>query len=157
MPLGRALQLQLLLPAGGDPRRGPWASVTHIRLIHVSTDHALHFHAGFAHPQWTMGQPEVTGLLGRDDDLWFATDLSACHSRFITQSVRANGQRRGGRSSAPSLWPGQGVAAAMAAPGRPPGPARLGRALTRQRPPLPGTLHPGAPRRSGEMAAAANA
>jgi hypothetical protein len=103
MPLGRALQLQLLLPAGGDPRRGPWASVTHIRLIHVSTDHALHFHAGFAHPQWTMGQPEVTGLLGRNDDLWFATDLSACHSRFITQSVRANGQRRGGRSSAPSL------------------------------------------------------
>jgi hypothetical protein len=66
----------------------PWASGTHIRLIHVPTDHALHSHAGFVHPQWTMGQQEVTGFLGRDDnDLWFATDLSARDSRFITQSV----------------------------------------------------------------------
>lgn len=66
----------------------PWASGTHIRLIHIPTDHALHSHAGFAHPQWTMGQQEVTGFPGRDDnDLWFATDLSTRDSRFTTQSV----------------------------------------------------------------------
>jgi dolichyl-phosphate-mannose--protein O-mannosyl transferase len=54
----------------------PWASGTHIRLIHIPTGHALHPHAGFAHPQWTIGQHAVTGNPVRDDnDLWFATDL----------------------------------------------------------------------------------
>lgn len=55
----------------------PWASGARARLIHVLTDHALHSHAGYSHPQWTMGQQEVTGFVGRDDnDLWFALDVA---------------------------------------------------------------------------------
>lgn len=45
------------------------------RLIHINTNHALHSHSGFSHPQWTKGQQEVTGFASRDDnDLWTLYD-----------------------------------------------------------------------------------
>jgi dolichyl-phosphate-mannose--protein O-mannosyl transferase len=43
-----------------------------MRLIHVNTNHALHSHAGWSHPQWTANQQEVTGFGGRDDNDWWA-------------------------------------------------------------------------------------
>jgi hypothetical protein len=50
---------------------GTWDSGKRLKLIHVLTNHALHSHSGFSHPQWTAGQQEVTGFSGRDDnDLW---------------------------------------------------------------------------------------
>lgn len=55
---------------------GEWTAGTRLRLIHVATNHALHSHAGAAHPQWTLDQQEVTGFGGRDDnDLWTADEL----------------------------------------------------------------------------------
>ncbi|MBP6809927.1 MAG: hypothetical protein KA138_00290 [Saprospiraceae bacterium] len=57
---------------GGDT----WAANRRIRLIHINTNHALHSHAGHAHPQWTAGQQEVTGFGGRDDnDWWVLTEI----------------------------------------------------------------------------------
>lgn len=55
---------------------GTWAANRRIRLIHINTNHALHSHAGHAHPQWTAGQQEVTGFGGRDDnDWWVLTEI----------------------------------------------------------------------------------
>jgi hypothetical protein len=50
---------------------GTWSSGKRMRLIHVGTNHALHSHAGFSHPEWTMGQQEVTGFSDRDDNDWW--------------------------------------------------------------------------------------
>lgn len=55
---------------------GPWTLDKRVKLIHVPTNHALHSHAGFSHPQWTMGQQEVTCFSGRDDnDWWYLTEV----------------------------------------------------------------------------------
>jgi hypothetical protein len=51
---------------------GTWDSGKRLRLIHVLTNHALHSHSGFSHPQWTAGQQEVTGFAGRDDNDWWS-------------------------------------------------------------------------------------
>jgi hypothetical protein len=51
---------------------GTWDSGKRLRLIHVLTNHALHSHRGFSHPQWTAGQQEVTGFAGRDDNDWWS-------------------------------------------------------------------------------------
>ncbi|MDQ3702859.1 MAG: hypothetical protein M3442_18330, partial [Chloroflexota bacterium] len=53
--------------AGG----GAWDSAKRVRLVHAPTGCALHSHAGWAHPQWTLGQQEVTGFAGRDDNDWW--------------------------------------------------------------------------------------
>jgi C1A family cysteine protease len=67
---------------------GQWDGGKQIRLIHAPTAVALHSHGGFSHPQWTMGQQEVTGFSGRDaNDLWFASDFLARDARFASQSV----------------------------------------------------------------------
>jgi hypothetical protein len=67
---------------------GPWDAGRQVRLIHVPTAHALHSHAGYSHPQWTMGQQEVTGYADRDgNDLWFASDFLARDARFVSQSA----------------------------------------------------------------------
>jgi hypothetical protein len=67
---------------------GPWVADKRVRLIHVSTGHALHSHAGFEHPQWTMGQQEVTCFSQRDDnDFWLASDFLAADACFVSQSV----------------------------------------------------------------------
>ena len=50
---------------------GSWASGKRVRLVHVNTNHALHSHAGYSHPQWTMGQQEVTAYADRDDNDWW--------------------------------------------------------------------------------------
>jgi dolichyl-phosphate-mannose--protein O-mannosyl transferase len=42
-----------------------------VRLIHVLTDHVLHSHGGFSHPEWTLGQQEVTCYPWRDDNDWW--------------------------------------------------------------------------------------
>ncbi|MBP6809926.1 MAG: membrane dipeptidase [Saprospiraceae bacterium] len=77
---------------GGDT----WAANRRIRLIHINTNHALHSHAGHAHPQWTAGQQEVTGFGGRDDnDWWVLTELRVQWESFPGQGrdigVGANG------------------------------------------------------------------
>jgi dolichyl-phosphate-mannose--protein O-mannosyl transferase len=52
---------------------GVWKAGTRIRLIHVNSNHALHSHSGYSHPQWTHGQQEVTSYVGRDDnDFWYS-------------------------------------------------------------------------------------
>lgn len=57
---------------------GTWSLNTRIRLIHVNTNHALHSHSGFYHPDWTANQQEVTGFGGRDDnDLWTMTEIKS--------------------------------------------------------------------------------
>ncbi|WP_198351761.1 C1 family peptidase [Streptomyces typhae] len=67
---------------------GTWQAGRRIRLIHVATGHALHSHRGHAHPDWTMGQQEVTCFAGRDaNDLWFASDFRARDALFVAQSV----------------------------------------------------------------------
>lgn len=50
---------------------GVWEFGKRVRLIHINTNRALHSHAGFFHPQWTMGQQEVTGYAARDDNDWW--------------------------------------------------------------------------------------
>jgi endonuclease/exonuclease/phosphatase family metal-dependent hydrolase len=50
---------------------GAWEAGERVRLIHVNTNHALHSHAGLSHPQWTLGQQEVTGFPQRDDNDWW--------------------------------------------------------------------------------------
>lgn len=50
---------------------GPWMAGPRARLIHANTNHALHSHEGFFHPEWTMGQQEVTCFPGRDDNDWW--------------------------------------------------------------------------------------
>ncbi|MFZ3555057.1 C1 family peptidase [Streptomyces sp. BH055] len=67
---------------------GTWQAGRQLRLIHVPTDHALHSHHGYSHPDWTMGQQEVTCFGGRDaNDLWFASDFRARDALFVTQSL----------------------------------------------------------------------
>lgn len=56
------------LEAGG----GVWSNNGRLRLIHTNTNHALHSHFGFAHPNWTMNQQEVTCFPFRDDNDWWA-------------------------------------------------------------------------------------
>ena len=51
---------------------GAWEIGKRARLIHNNTNRALHSHAGFSHPQWTMGQQEVTGYPARDDNDWWS-------------------------------------------------------------------------------------
>jgi dolichyl-phosphate-mannose--protein O-mannosyl transferase len=51
---------------------GAWESGKRVRLIHSNTNSALHSHGGFSHPQWTMGQQEVTGYPARDDNDWWS-------------------------------------------------------------------------------------
>lgn len=69
---------------------GAWTLNRRIRLIHVNTNHALHSHAGFSHPNWTHNQQEVTGFGGRDDnDLWTMTEVrrgSRVMTRFNPQT-----------------------------------------------------------------------
>lgn len=50
---------------------GIWGTSQRLRLIHVNTNYALHSHQGFSHPEWTMGQQEVTCFPGRDDNDWW--------------------------------------------------------------------------------------
>jgi hypothetical protein len=50
---------------------GPWAYGKIVRLVHVPTNHALHSHEGISHPTYTVGQQEVTGYSGRDDNDWW--------------------------------------------------------------------------------------
>ena len=50
---------------------GSWTSGKRVRLIHINTNCGLHSHPGFSHPQWTMGQQEVTGFPRRDDNDWW--------------------------------------------------------------------------------------
>jgi hypothetical protein len=50
---------------------GAWAAGGRLRLVHVPTNQALHSHLGWSHPQWTMGQQEVTGFGGRDGNDWW--------------------------------------------------------------------------------------
>lgn len=50
---------------------GIWTLANRFRFIHVGTNHALHSHEGFSHPQWTRGQQEVTGFSGRDENDWW--------------------------------------------------------------------------------------
>jgi hypothetical protein len=65
---------------------GTWAVNRRIRLIHVNTNHALHSHAGWSHPDWTAGQQEVTGFGGRDDnDLWVLTEVRRTGARVMTR------------------------------------------------------------------------
>lgn len=69
---------------------GQWDAGRQVRLIHVPTDAALHSHSGWSHPEWTMGQQEVTGYAGRDfNDLWFASDFGPRDAQFISQTVPA--------------------------------------------------------------------
>jgi len=51
---------------------GIWKYPQRLRLIHVNTGYALHSHAGYSHPEWTLGQQEVTCYSGRSDDDWWA-------------------------------------------------------------------------------------
>jgi hypothetical protein len=51
---------------------GVWTAGKRLRLIHVNTDHALHSHAGWSHPEWTAGQQEVTCFEGRDGNDWWS-------------------------------------------------------------------------------------
>ncbi|MBD1909376.1 MULTISPECIES: MIR domain-containing protein [unclassified Leptolyngbya] len=51
---------------------GSLGSNKRLRLIHVNTNHALHSHYGYSHPNWTQGQQEVTGFGGRDDNDWWS-------------------------------------------------------------------------------------
>ncbi|WP_327358315.1 C1 family peptidase [Streptomyces sp. NBC_01304] len=67
---------------------GTWQAGRQMRLIHVPTEHALHSHQGYSHPDWTMGQQEVTCFGERDaNDLWFASDFRARDARFVSQLV----------------------------------------------------------------------
>jgi hypothetical protein len=67
---------------------GPWLAGSSVRLVHVLTDVALHSHPGFSDPRWTMGQQEVTGFAGRDDnDLWLAGDLAVRAAHFVAQNA----------------------------------------------------------------------
>lgn len=70
---------------------GPWTFGKRARLIHVLSGHALHSHAGYSHPQWTMGQQEVTCYAGRDDnDWWYLTEIQAPAlnaAEFVSQTV----------------------------------------------------------------------
>jgi hypothetical protein len=50
---------------------GEWTTGKRYKLIHVATSVALHSHAGQSHPQWTMGQQEVTGFANRDNNDWW--------------------------------------------------------------------------------------
>jgi subtilisin family serine protease len=50
---------------------GTWDSGKRLRLKHVTTNHALHSHLGFSHPDWTAGQQEVTGFAQSDDNDWW--------------------------------------------------------------------------------------
>jgi hypothetical protein len=122
-----------------------WTTAEQLRLIHVSTDHALHSHAGYSHPDWTRGQQEVTCYVGRDlNDLWFASDLPENDAAFITQSVPS------------ALLPGQGhdVSVTMRNVGSEPWTPTRGYRLGSQAPPdnqrwglsrveLPGPVLPG--------------
>ncbi|HEY9877289.1 MAG TPA: hypothetical protein V6D29_02480 [Leptolyngbyaceae cyanobacterium] len=58
---------------------GQWNYNRRLRLIHVNTNHALHSHFGFAHPQWTMNQQEVTCFAGRDDNDWWMLSAAAAY------------------------------------------------------------------------------
>jgi hypothetical protein len=51
---------------------GAWKNPQRVRLIHVNTECALHSHQGFSHPEWTMGQQEVTCFADRDDNDWWS-------------------------------------------------------------------------------------
>jgi hypothetical protein len=77
---------------------GTWVASKRTRLIHVSTNHALHSHSGrkvgddwlpFSHPVWTLGQQEVTGFEGRDgNDWWLPLEVRPVptrDSRFVAQ------------------------------------------------------------------------
>jgi hypothetical protein len=83
---------------------GQWAYGKRLRLIHVSTNHALHSHEPFTHPTYTAGQQEVTGFPGRDDnDLFYLFEggvvgapIRAKHSNKVldvTGISTANGAR----------------------------------------------------------------
>ena len=50
---------------------GAWIPGRRVRLIHVTTHHALHSHWGASHSQWTRGRQEVTGYPDRDDNDWW--------------------------------------------------------------------------------------
>lgn len=57
-------------------QRGFWKEEVPVRLIHVESECALHSHRGFAHPQYTLGQQEVTCFAQRDEnDFWFAVKV----------------------------------------------------------------------------------
>ena len=57
---------------------GAWTTDKQVRLIHVATNAALHSHPNISHPQWTMGQQEVTAYAGRDqNDFWKAAITGA--------------------------------------------------------------------------------
>ncbi|MFI9811695.1 C1 family peptidase [Saccharothrix variisporea] len=69
---------------------GIWEAGKKVRLVHLPTEHALHSHLGHAHPEWTLGQQEVTAFRGRDgNDLWHASDFLPRDAQFVTQSVPA--------------------------------------------------------------------
>ncbi len=56
---------------------GEWTVlINRVRLIHVNTNTALHSHEGWASPDLTTGQQEVTCYGGRDDnDWWMLTEI----------------------------------------------------------------------------------
>jgi len=68
---------------------GSWTFGKHVRLIHAPTGHSLHSHAGFSHPQWTMGQQEVTCYSGSDEnDWWYLGEVRQVNAaEFVSQSV----------------------------------------------------------------------
>jgi dolichyl-phosphate-mannose--protein O-mannosyl transferase len=51
---------------------GDWELGKRVKLTHCNTNVALHSQPGYSHPQWTMGQQEVTGYAGRDDNDWWS-------------------------------------------------------------------------------------
>jgi dolichyl-phosphate-mannose--protein O-mannosyl transferase len=83
---------------------GTWDSGTRLRLRHVPTNHALHSHLGFSHPDWTAGQQEVTCFAppGDANDWWFfegevvGSPIRAKHSGKVLDVVgisTANGAK----------------------------------------------------------------
>lgn len=55
---------------------GAWLPGRRVKLIHVSTQHVLHSHLGYSHPEWTRGQQEVTAYEFRDDNDWWSVFAS---------------------------------------------------------------------------------
>ena len=69
---------------------GRWEAGTYVNIIHVATRAGLRCFPRNSHPDWTMGQLEVTGYAGRDShNLWHAADFRAHDARFVSQSAPA--------------------------------------------------------------------
>jgi hypothetical protein len=74
------------------PNEEAWTTANQIRLIHTTTDHALHSHVNASHAEFTSGEQEVTCFKKRNaDDFWqVETIVPPILPSLVAQGVDGN-------------------------------------------------------------------